>query len=251
MMITLRRSTERRHVKRGRQEIWNTFYPPDGTDAFADDFGALVVFDEMRLAPGESTESLPGDEVEMVTYVYKGSLSHEDSTGGSGVIRAGEFQRRSTGHRVRHKETNASRSTWAHAFRISLRPEEVGLDAAREEQRFTAAQRRNALCVVASPDGRKGSLRIHQDALVYSSILDPGHHLFLELAPGRTAWLHVVYGEATLDGIVLTQGDGVGVTKEPSVSLTVQENTEMLLVDSGPPPRAGRRTQTALSGSVK
>jgi redox-sensitive bicupin YhaK (pirin superfamily) len=251
MMITLRRSAERRHVKCGGQAIWYTFYPSDGTDAFADDFGALVVFDEMRLAPGESTESLPGDEVEMVTYVYKGALSHEDSTGGSGVIRAGEFQRRSTGHRVRHRETNASRSAWAHAFRISLRPDEVGLDAAREERRFTAAQRRNALCVVASPDGRKGSLRVHQDALVYSSILDPGHHIFLELGPGRTAWLHIVCGEARLSDIVLTEGDGVGVTKEPSVSLTVQENTEMLLVDFGPtPPLARRRTPNAPSGGV-
>jgi redox-sensitive bicupin YhaK (pirin superfamily) len=96
------------------------------------------------------------------------------------------------------------------------------------------AQRRNALCVVASTDGRKGSLRIHQDALVCSSILDSGNHLVHELVQGRRAWLHIIYGEATLNDIVLTQGDGVGVTNEPSVSLTVQENTELLLVDLGP-----------------
>jgi hypothetical protein len=185
----------------------------------------------MRLPPGDSTALHSGAEVEMVTYVYKGAVSQEDTAGNSGVIHAGEFQRMSTGHRICHKETNASRSDWAHVFRISLRPSEVGLDRAQEQKRFTAAQRRNELCVVGSSDGRKGSLRIDQDALVCSSIVDPGHHLVHELLPGRSAWLHILYGEATLNDIVLTLGDGVGVTGEPSVSLTAQENTEILLVD--------------------
>jgi redox-sensitive bicupin YhaK (pirin superfamily) len=174
----------------------------------------------------------------MVTYLYRGALSQKDSAGNSGVIHAGEFQRMSTGNRIRHKQTNASRSDCAQVFRISLRSSEVGLDCAREQKRFTAAQRRNVLCVVASPDGRNGSLRIHQDALIHSSILDPGHHSVHELLPGRSAWLHIVYGEATLNDIVLTQGDGVGITNEPSVSLTVQENTEVLLVDLGVDVRA-------------
>ena len=87
-----------------------------------------------------------------------------------------------------------------------------------------------------SPDRRKGSLRILQDALVFSSVLDPGHHLIHELLPERSAWLHVICGEATLQDFILTQGDGVGVTIEPSVSLTAQEKTEILLVDSGPAP---------------
>ncbi|MEJ2205660.1 MAG: hypothetical protein P8170_16300 [Gemmatimonadota bacterium] len=93
------------------------------------------------------------------------------------------------------------------------------------------------LRLVASPDGRDGSLRMHQDSFTYSSILDPGHHLVHELLPGRSAWLHIIYGHATLDDIVLTQGDGVGVTIQPSVSLTVQQDTEILLVDLGPPTR--------------
>ncbi|MBN1547500.1 MAG: pirin family protein [Syntrophaceae bacterium] len=231
-MITLRRNKERRRIQRGKQEIWNTFYPEDHPGLICDGFGSMVVFDEMRLSPGDSTEPNRGDEAEMVTYIYKGALSQEDSTGNSGVIRTGEFQSMSMGHRIRHKERNALRSDWTHVFRISLRPLEVGLDCAHEEKLFTAAQRRNELCVVASPDGRKGSLRIHQDALVYSSVLDAGHHVFHELPPGRAAWLHIVHGEAMLNDIVLTQGDGVGVTNEPSVSLTVQENTELLLVDT-------------------
>jgi redox-sensitive bicupin YhaK (pirin superfamily) len=89
------------------------------------------------------------------------------------------------------------------------------------------------LCIVASPDGRQGSLRIHRDALVCSSVLDPGHHLIHELLPGRTAWLHVICGEATFHDTILNPGDGVGVTIERSVSLTARESTEILLVDLG------------------
>lgn len=238
-MIMLRRATERRHVLRGMPDIWLTFFPQDdGPGPLDVTFDILATFDEMRLPPsGESTPHCR-DEAEMITYVCTGALAQEDSTGRSGVIRAGEFQRMTTGGRIRYKETNASRNDWVHVFRIVLHSSEVGLDRAQEQKRFTAGQRHNLLCVVASRDGRKGALRIRQDALIYSSILDPGHHLFHELPPGRSAWLHIVSGEATLNDIVLTRGDGVGVTTEPSVSLTAQENTEIPLVDLGPAPNA-------------
>ena len=228
----LRRATERRHVQRGEQDIWFTFFPQD------DRPGPLVAFNEIQFPPGGGSEPHRRDEAEIVTYVYTGALAQEDSTGRSGMIQAGEFQCMTTGDRIRHKETNASRTDWVHIFRIVLHPSEVGLDCANEQKRFTTGQRRNLLCVIASRDGRKGSLCIHQDALIYSSILDPGDHLFHELLPERSAWLHIVDGEATLKDIVLTKGDGVGVTIEPSVSLTARENTEILLIDLGPAPNS-------------
>jgi redox-sensitive bicupin YhaK (pirin superfamily) len=171
--------------------------------------------------------------MEIISYMHKGAIVQEDSTGDSGVVLAGEFQRMTIGHGIRHKETNASRTNWAHIFRISLYPVEAGRASAHEQKRFAAAQRHNMLCVIASPDGRKGSLRILQDALIFSSILDPGHHLIYELLPGRSAWLHVIDGEATLQDFVLTQGDGAGISIEPAVSLTAQEDTEILLVELG------------------
>jgi redox-sensitive bicupin YhaK (pirin superfamily) len=238
-MFALRRATERRHVRRGQQDIWLTFIPRDdraGPGAVSLD--VLVSFDEMRLAPGGGSGSHRRDEAEVITYVYAGALSQEDSTGRSGVIQAGEFQRMATGDRIRYKETNASRNDWVHVFRIALQSSVVGLDGAHEQKRFTAGQRHNLLCVIASRDGRNGSLRIHQDAIIFSSILDPGHHIFHELRPGRSVWLHVVSGEAKLNGIVLTRGDGVGITTEPSVSLTAQANTEILLIDLGPAPNS-------------
>lgn len=234
-MIKLLRHSQRQHVRRGRQEVWHSFFAADPQTSLDSGFGFLLAFDELRLQPDASTEPHCEDETELVTYVYKGALSQEDTVGNSGVIHTGEFQRMSTGHRIRHKETSVSRTDGVHLFRMSLRSAQARIVRGHEQTRFTQAQRHNLLCVVVSPDGRQGSLRIHQDVLVCSAIIDPGHHIVHELATGRTAWLHVVCGEATLNDIVLTQGDGVGVTNERSVSLTVQDDTEILLIDMGPP----------------
>ncbi len=232
-MITLRRATERHHDRRRKQEVWHTFYPEDLADAFADGFGALEILNEDRLPPGGGVPRHPHRDAEIVTYVREGALAHEDSMGRSGVIHAGEFQRMTAGRGIRHSETNASRTDWAHVFQIWLRPSEAGLEPSHEQKRFCAAERRGFLCVVASPDGRSGSLRIHQDALMYSAMLDPGQHVVHELSQGRSAWLHLVQGEVTLGDVVLTTGDGAAVTAERAVSLTAREETEILLLDLG------------------
>lgn len=237
-MIITCRDMERRQNQRGKNQIWLTLYPRAHPDPPSEDFGALVAFNELRIPPGGVLALHPVEEVEVVTYVHRGALAQEDSTGYSGVVYAGEFQHMTTGRGIHHKETNASRSHWAHIFRISLHPSEAGLDCAHEQKRFAAALRHNVLCVVASPDGRKGSLLLLRKSFVFSSVLDPGHHLIHEMLPGWSAWLHVIYGKVTLHDIILTEGDGAGVTVEPSVSLTAQENTEILLVDSGPAPGA-------------
>ena len=237
-MIALHRAKERHHIRRRKQEVWLTFCPQDRMDPLADGFGALEALDENRLPPGAGVAPHPRQEAEIVTYVLKGALAQEDSTGRSGVIQAGEFQRMTAGRRVRHSERNASQADWAHVFRMSLHPSESELDCTHEQKFFSVAERRGVLCIVASPDGRKGSLRVHQDALIYSTILDVGQHLVHELPQGRIAWLHVVRGEATLGDLVLTTGDGVGVTGEPAVSFTAQEETETLLLDLNHQPKS-------------
>ena len=235
-LITLRRCAERHHVKRGARDLWLTFHAQEPSGSPADGFGLLATLDELRLPPGGVSAPLPAEEAELITYVYRGALAQQDSTGRSGVLHAGEFQRMSTGRGIRRKESNASRLEGARAFRIALHPAMAESEQACEQQRFAAAQRRNLLCVVASADGRRRSLRLGQDAVILSSILDPGHHVIHELLPGRSAWLHVVCGEANLQDIILTRGDGAGVASEPSVSFTAQESTEVLLVDLGPAP---------------
>jgi redox-sensitive bicupin YhaK (pirin superfamily) len=168
-----------------------------------------------------------------VTYVLEGVLAHENSTGSSGVIRAGEFQRASTAQGVRHREWNGSRKDWAHVFQIWLRPWSTGQDKRSEPKRFCAAERRGVMCLVASPDGRDGSLRIHRDVLIHSTMLFRGQHVVHELAPGRRVWLQVVSGDAALGDVFLAKGDGAGICAERAVSLTAREDSELLLIDLG------------------
>ena len=232
-MITLRRSTERYHDRRRKQEVWLTFHPQARADPLADGFGALEIFDEDRLAPGGYLAPHPYHDADIVTYVREGALAYQDETGRSGVIHAGEFQRTTVGRGNRQSETNASRTAGAHVFQIWLRPAQAGPDPGQEQKRFSAGDRRGALCVVASPDARRGSLRVHEDAVLYSAMLSPGKHVVHELGQGRRAWLHLVEGEVTLGDVVLSTGDGAGVTAERAVSLTARVETEILLVDLG------------------
>jgi len=231
-MTTLRRADEREHDGRRKHEIWLTF-PMGLTGRPGAGFGTLETLNETRLAPGAGVARHRHHDDEIITYAHQGALAYEDSMGCSGVIQAGEFQRMTTGHGIRHNETNASRIDRAHVFQIGLRSWQVGLDPGYEQKRFSAAQRRDGLCIVASPDGRRGSLRVQQDALLYSAILDPGQHLVHELSPGRRAWLHLVQGEIVLGEAVLTAGDGAGFTAERAVSLTAREEAEILLLDLG------------------
>ena len=212
-MITLRRAAQRHHDRRRKQEVWLTFDPQDRADPLADGFGALEILDEDRLSPGAVLPPRPHHDADIVTYVREGALAYDDSSGRSGVIQAGEFQRTTAGRGSRHSETNASRTDWAHVFQIWLRPAQAGLEPGLEQKRFSAADRRGGLCVVASPDARRGSLRIHQDALLYSAMLGPGKHVVHELREGRSAWLHLVEGEMTLGDVVLSTGDGAGVDR--------------------------------------
>ena len=242
-MIALRRAKERHLDRHRKRDVWLTFYPQDLADPLYGGFGTLETFNEERLAPGSGMPSHPDHDAEIVSYAREGALAYEDSMGCSGVIQAGEFQRMTTGRGIRHNETNASRIDRAHIYQIGLRSWQAGLEPGYEQKRFSAAERRAGLCIVASPDARRGSLRIHQDALIYSAILDPGQHVVHELAQGRSAWLHIVQGEVTLGDDVLTTGDGAGFTAERAVSLTAREATEILLLDlgielPGPPKRA-------------
>jgi hypothetical protein len=161
--------------------------------------------------------------------VLDGALAYRDSLGRSGVLQAGEFRRMTATRGLRSSETNASRKNWTHLFQIGLRSSD-GLPG-EEQKRFSSAERRDGLRLIASADARDGSLRIREDARVYSALLQPGQHLVHDLHLGRRAWLHVVSGEITLEDLILTRGDGVGISCARSVSFTAAVESEILLVD--------------------
>jgi len=230
-MINVRRADARHHDPRRRRQVWWTFGPRDRTDRFADGFGAIEALNESRLPPRGDVPRYAREEAEIVTYVREGTIVYEDSMGHSGVIRAGEFQRMIAALGARHSEANASRADWAHVFQIRLHRPAAVFEPGREQRRFSAADRRGGLCVVASPDAQRGSLRLHQDARIYSALLESGQHVVHELAPGRAGWLHIVHGEVALGDLLLIAGDGAGITIERAVSMIAREDSEILLLD--------------------
>lgn len=231
-MLTFRRADERQHEKHRQQEVWLTFHRADPSDPLANGFGVLEILREGRLEPQAGVQQ-PCQDVEIITYVREGTVAFQDSLGMSGLIRAGEFQRMTAGRHAHYSETNTSPIDCAHVFQVWMRPSASGLQPGHDQKRFTTAERRGILCVVASPDGRCGSLRLHQDAFLFSSILAAGQHVVHALAEGRGAWLHVVAGRAGVGGVALRTGDGVGIADEPTVSLTATEETEILLLEVG------------------
>jgi quercetin 2,3-dioxygenase len=227
-MLTPRRAEQRFDQRRDQQEAWLTFSAQAGNDLKLEGFGELAVLDEFRLSPGGTISGHSLREAELITYVFEGSLTYQDSLGRTGAMQAGEFRRMSVGRGVRSSETNSSRTDCTRLFRVGL-GSSAGLSCAPEQKRFSVAQRRDGLCLIASAAARAGSLRIRDDALLYSALLGPGQHLVHQLPPGRRAWLHVVSGEVALRDLVLTSGDAVGVSDEHAVSFTARSDSEVLL----------------------
>jgi len=230
-MMVVRRAKERSHQRRRKQELWLTFDALAQADQLPHGFSSLQLLNESRLPPGGGSPTGAQRDAEIITYVREGSLTYDDSLGRSGVIHAGEFQSMTAGRGARFTETNASKTDWAHFFQLWLRSPDAGAQPVHEQKRFSAAERRGRLCLVASSDARMGSLHLREDVLVYSALLERGHHVAHDLALGRAAWLHVVAGQVTLGDAALFAGDGAGISGERPVSFTAREETEILLLD--------------------
>ena len=230
-MITVRRAKDRRHVRRQDQDMWLTFDAQDAQDPFGHGFGALEALSESQLPPNAVVPINPSHDAEIITYVAEGALAYERPLRGAGLIEAGEFQRMTAGSRVRDSDATPANAGGARIFQLWLRPSGTEPESSHEKRRFSTAERRGVLRLIASPDGRQDTLRVHQDAFLYSAICDKGYHLVHELSPGRSAWLHVVGGEVDCSGTILGTGDGAAVTTECAVSFTAKEETEILLLD--------------------
>lgn len=241
-MICLRRANLRRHDRCDGQDVWLTFFSQQPPSALDHGFGSLECLNEVSLAPGAHLAGRMQPGAEVVTYVREGSLALDDIKGGRIIVQAGEYRRTNATRAVCARGMNASRSAWVHFFQICLSPAGVDPDPACEQKRFSTADRRGGLLVVASQDASKGSLLVHQQATILSAILDPGQHVVHELTANRSAWLHLVRGEAALGDITLTTGDGAGLVGERSVSFTARDTVEVLLIDLGAFPTASCRT---------
>ena len=230
-MINIRRSNERGGGDFGWLSTRHTFSFDQYHDPRFMGFRSLRVINEDHVEPGAGFPTHPHRDMEIITYVLAGALEHKDSLGTGSVIRPGDGQRMSAGRGIRHSEMNASKTQPVHLLQIWIMPDRPGHEPSYEQKAFPESEKRGQLRLIAGPDGKDGSVTIHQDARLYVSLLSPGQEVAHELAKGRYAWLQVAKGSVELNGKSLKQGDGAAVSDEAKLTIKGTEEAEILLFD--------------------
>jgi quercetin 2,3-dioxygenase len=230
-MIKVRKSEDRGHAKHGWLESYHTFSFANYQDPQFDGFRDLLVINEDWIQPGQGFGKHPHEDMEIVTYVVDGLLSHRDSMGNGSTLKYGDIQRMSAGTGVIHSEFNGSKEETVHLLQIWIVPGQKGVKPGYEEKTFSQDEKKNTLRLIVSPDGKNGSVKINQKASVYSSILDEGKSLTQSIAPGRNAWIQVIKGALTVNGTRLEKGDGAAISQESKLEFKAAKNSEFLLFD--------------------
>ena len=229
--------THARHARGRTQTSWldsyhtfsfGSFYDPNRTG-----FRCLRVINDDRIAPGAGFATHGHKDMEILTYVLEGALEHKDSLGNGSVIRPGEAQIISAGTGILHSEYNHSQTEFVHLLQIWILPNQKGLQPRYDQKTFPIEQRRNQFCLIASKDGRDGSVKVFQDVELYTSVLEPGNFVNYHLWSDRYGWLQIAQGVANLNGQELTAGDGVQITGEEQLKISTSVGTEILLFDLG------------------
>jgi quercetin 2,3-dioxygenase len=230
-MMTIRPAAARGHADHGWLDSHHTFSFADYYDASQMGFRSLRVINEDRVQPGRGFGTHPHRDMEIISYVLEGGLEHRDSIGTGSVIRPGDVQRMSAGTGVTHSEANASKSEPVHFLQIWLLPAQRGIKPSYEQKTFPSAARQGKLRVVASPDGRDGSVTIHADAVLYAGLFDEGQESELALPSGRHAWVQVARGKARVNGRDLAAGDGAAISDDAAVRVRGVDRAEVLVFD--------------------
>jgi quercetin 2,3-dioxygenase len=230
-MINIRKSNDRGRANHGWLDTHFTFSFADYFDPEHVQFRTLRVMNDDRVAGGGGFPMHPHRDMEIVTYVLEGALEHRDSMGNGSVIKPGDVQYMSAGSGVTHSEFNPSKTEPVHLYQIWMLPEKKGLRPAYDQKTFTEAEKRGKLRLLASPDGRDGSLKIRQDNELYATVLGAGDSVKHALKPERHAYVQVARGSVKLNGQQLAEGDGAAISAEKAVELTGVKDSEVLLFD--------------------
>jgi redox-sensitive bicupin YhaK (pirin superfamily) len=230
-MLTVRKAEERGHANHGWLDTWHTFSFADYQDPRHMGFGPLRVINDDTVQPGRGFGTHGHRDMEIITYVLEGAVEHKDSMGNGSIIRPGNVQRMSAGTGVRHSEFNPSQDERVHFLQIWIEPKINSVNPGYEEKQFGPAEKKGQLRLIASPDGREGSVTIHQDAYVYASMLDGKDAVTHRPAPGRCVYVHVARGAVKVNGNALKVGDGARIENETSIELKDARETEVLLFD--------------------
>ena len=230
-MLMLRRAEDRGATKLRWLDSRHTFSFGDYYDRQHMGFSHLRVINEDRVVPGAGFPTHSHSDMEIITYVLEGALAHKDSTGTSSVIRPGEVQRMSAGTGISHSEYNAAQTEPVHFLQIWIIPGETDLKPGYQQKAFPFDENRGRWTVVASKEGRDGSLTVHQDIEVWAARFAPGQQATFRLKPGRRAWAQMARGGATLNGASLRAGDGAAASQEEILEFKAAEDAELLIFD--------------------
>jgi redox-sensitive bicupin YhaK (pirin superfamily) len=230
-MLQVRKGNERGAANFGWLQSNHSFSFGHYYDAEQTGFGPLRVINEDRVEPAAGFDTHGHRNMEIISYVLSGALEHKDSMGNGSVLRYGDVQRMSAGTGVLHSEYNPSQSERVHFLQIWIEPNIQNIAPSYEEKHFDRESKIGQLRLIVSPDGRNGSVLVHQDASVYATILDGDDKVKYELASGRTAYVHIIRGRVLVNGVALTSGDALKVSDENLVTLSQAEDAEVLLFD--------------------
>src|SRR5580704_6409786 len=230
-MITVRRSDERGRTKIGWLDSRHSFSFGEYYDPGFESFGPLRVINEDWVAGGAGFPPHPHRDMEIVTYIIDGAISHKDSTGGGGTIKPGEIQRMSAGSGIVHAEFNASASETCHLLQIWIMPSKNGIQPGYEQKKIPPDAIANHFARIAGPDPADNEVRLVQDAEIWSAKLDDGVEAVHALRPGRRAWLQVARGEVTVGEETLKVGDAAALTDMTQVQVRSRAPSEVLLFD--------------------
>ncbi|PSN14468.1 quercetin 2,3-dioxygenase [filamentous cyanobacterium CCP5] len=231
-MITIRPASDRGVANFGWLDSRHSFSFGSYYDPEHMGFSSLRVINEDKVQPGQGFGAHGHRDMEIISYVLDGALEHKDSIGTGAVIYPGDVQRMSAGTGIRHSEFNFSQSDPVHFLQIWILPNRSGIEPGYEQIHFSSEDKQGQLRLVASSDGRDGSVTIHQDAELYASTLKPGDTVSYSLKPDRAAWVQVARGAITLNGQTLAAGDGAAITNEVALELTgASDDAEVLLFD--------------------
>ena len=230
-MLEIRRSEERGVAEHGWLSSRHSFSFASYYDPRHTGFGPLLVINEDKVQPGRGFGAHGHRDMEIISYVLDGALEHKDSMGTGSVIEYGHVQRMSAGSGVMHSEFNHSHTEPVQFLQIWIAPNVQGIEPSYEEKFFDPASKQGQWRLIASPDGRDGSVSIHQDATLHAAILDGGDALEYDLPSARSAYVHVARGSLTVNGKMLQAGDALKITGEPQVKAGDADDAEILLFD--------------------
>jgi hypothetical protein len=231
IMLTVRKAEDRGHANHGWLDSYHSFSFANYYDPQHMGFRSLRVINEDAIAPAKGFPTHPHRDMEIITYVVSGAVAHKDSIGNTEKVGAGGVQRFSAGTGITHSEFNPSSTEGLHLLQIWLLPEQQGITPSYEQKEFPTATKRGQWRAIANREAMDGAVKLHQDAALYATILEPGEQLTYTLQADRHAWVQIVQGEVTLNGTTLDKGDAAAISNETKLAFEASTDAEILLFD--------------------